>query len=60
MSDYTRAIIDYVENDDAKEMRDTFYAALQDRVLQHIENHKIEVAKSLIAPHEEVASEEEQ
>lgn len=60
MSDYTRAIIDYAENDDAKEMRDTFYAALQDRVLQHIENHKIEVAKSLITPHEEVASEEEQ
>ena len=43
----TRTIVDYAEQDQAKEMRDAFYAALQDRVMAHIENKKIEVAKTM-------------
>lgn len=47
MTDATRAIIDYAEQDDAKEMRDAFYAELQNKVMAHIENKKIEVAKTM-------------
>lgn len=43
----TRAIIDYAEADQATEMRDAFYAELQNRVMAHIENQKIEVAKTM-------------
>lgn len=42
-----RQIVDYAENDQAKEMRDAFYSALQDRVMAHIEAKKIEVAKNM-------------
>ena len=54
-----RGIIDYAENDDAKGMRDAFYAALQDKVMAHIENHKMQVAKNLFTSEEEVANEEQ-
>lgn len=47
MTDVTRAIIDYAENDQAKEMRDAFYSALQDKVMAHIEAQKLEVAKNM-------------
>lgn len=49
----TRAIIDYAFDDDAKNMRDAFYAALQDKVLNHIEAHKVEVAKNFFSKPEE-------
>ena len=42
-----KQIVDYAENDQAKEMRDAFYAALQDKVMAHIEAKKMEVAKNL-------------
>ena len=44
----TRQIIDYAEQDQGKEMRDAFYAALQDKVLAHIEAKKMEVAQGLL------------
>ena len=47
MTDATRAIVDYAEQDNAKEMRDAFYAELQNRVMAHIENKKIEVAQTM-------------
>lgn len=47
MTDATRTIIDYAEQDNAKEMRDAFYAELQNKVMAHIENKKIEVAKTM-------------
>ena len=47
MTDATRAIVDYAENDEAKEMRDAFYNELQNRVMAHIENQKMEVAKTM-------------
>lgn len=49
----TRAIIDYAFDDDAKNMRDAFYAALQDKVMDHIEAHKIEVAKNFFSQSKE-------
>lgn len=45
----TRAIVDYAENDQAKEMRDAFYSALQDKVMSHIESQKMEVAKNMFS-----------
>ena len=47
MTEATRAIVDYAEQDEAKEMRDAFYSELQNRVMAHIENQKLEVAKAL-------------
>ena len=47
MSDATKTIVDYAEQDNAKEMRDAFYAELQNRVMAHIENKKMEVAQSM-------------
>jgi hypothetical protein len=43
----TRQIIDYAENDQALEMRNAFYSALQDKVMAHIEAKKMEVAKTM-------------
>ena len=42
-----RTIVDYADNDQAKEMRDAFYSALQDKVMAHLENEKLRVAKSM-------------
>ena len=47
MTDITKAIVDYAENDQAKEMRDAFYSALQDKVMAHIEAKKLEVAQNM-------------
>jgi hypothetical protein len=44
----TRAIVDYAEQDNAKDMRDAFYAELQSKVMAHIESKKLEVAQNLI------------
>lgn len=44
----SREIVDYAESDNAKEMRDAFYNALHDRVMDHIEAHKQVVAKSIM------------
>jgi hypothetical protein len=49
----TRAIVDYAENDQAKEMRDAFYSALQDKVMSHIEAQKMEVAKNMFSQQNE-------
>jgi hypothetical protein len=48
-----QAIIDYAIQDDAKNMRDTLYSAIQDKVMAHINAQKIEVAKNLINPVEQ-------
>jgi hypothetical protein len=47
-----REIVDYAEEDSAKEMRDALYSALQDRVMAHIEAHKQVVAQNLMNPPE--------
>jgi hypothetical protein len=52
MSEVTRNIIDLADEGDAKNMRDALYAAIQDRVMAHIDSHKQSIAKTLIAPEE--------
>lgn len=58
MSDETRAIVDYAEDGNATEMRDALYAAIQSKVMDHIEAHKMQIAKNLIQP--ELASAEDE
>ena len=48
----TRQIIDYAAQDNAKEMRDALYANIHDRVMQHIDAKKVEIAQNLITPQE--------
>jgi hypothetical protein len=43
----TRQIVDYADADQAKEMRDAFYSALQDKIMSHIEDQKLRVAQNL-------------
>jgi hypothetical protein len=57
--DKTRAIIDYAYEDNAKEMRDALYSAIHDKVMDHIELHKKEIAKSLITQEDETQEPEE-
>jgi hypothetical protein len=58
--DKARAIIDYATQDNATGMRDAMYAALQDRVMAHIEAKKQEVALNLISnPEEEEVEDKE-
>lgn len=45
-----REIVDYAEADNPNEMRNALYAALHDKVMSHIENHKVQVAKQLMNP----------
>lgn len=54
-----RAIIDYAAQDNATGMRDAMYAALQDRVMAHIETKKQEVALNLISNPKEAEVEDE-
>jgi hypothetical protein len=46
----TRQIVDFADEDKAKEMRDAFYSALQDKVMAHIEAKKMEVAQNMFNP----------
>jgi hypothetical protein len=54
-----RQIIDYAAADNAKEMRDALYAGIHDRVSQHLEIKKQEIAANLISPQQEVEQESE-
>lgn len=51
--DKARAIVDYSYDGNAKDVRDTLYSAIQDRVMAHIEAKKIEIAQNLITPVEQ-------
>lgn len=53
-----REILDYAEKDNAKEMRDALYSALQDRVMAHIEAHKQVVAQNIMNPPEAAVEDE--
>jgi hypothetical protein len=53
-----RNIVDYAENDNAKEVRDALYSALQDRVMAHIEAHKQVVAQNIMNPPEAAVEDE--
>ena len=61
MTEATRQIVDYAEEDNAMEMRNAFYNELQSRIMAHIEDKKIEVAQTMFNPAQpEVAADEEE
>ena len=61
MTEATRQIVDYAEEDNAMEMRNAFYNELQNKIMAHIENKKIEVAQSMFnQPEQETVADEEE
>ena len=57
MTDATRQIIDYAQNDNGVEFRNALYATIHDKVTTHLAAAKQAVAQNLISHDEE---EEEQ
>ena len=49
----TRNIIDFAADGNAAEMRSALYADIHDRVTNHLNSYKQEIAKTLISPQEE-------
>jgi hypothetical protein len=49
----TKQIIDYAAEDNAKDMRDSLYAGIHDRVMQHIDAKKQEIAQNLFGQSEQ-------
>lgn len=45
----TRDIIDFAYNDQGLELRNALYAEIHDRVMSHLEAHKIDLAQSFMA-----------
>lgn len=56
----TRQIIDYAAADNAKEMRDALYADIHDRVMNHLDLKKQEIAMGLVTQPEEVEEPEQE
>ena len=48
MTDKTRQIVDYAYEDEAKDVRDSVYSAIHDKVMSHIETKKQEIAQGLM------------
>jgi hypothetical protein len=46
MTDITRQIIDYAENDDAVQFRQSLYSAIHDKVTAHLDAAKQAVAQN--------------
>ena len=60
MTDTTKSIIDYAENDDAKAMRDALYSDIHDRVMAHLDTKKQEIARNLFNTPEVAETDEEE
>lgn len=53
MTDTTKQIIDYAQDDNAVEFRNALYASIHDKVTAHIDAKKQEIAQNLITPNEQ-------
>lgn len=53
MTDATRQIIDFAQNDDGVEFRNALYSAIHDKVTAHIDAKKQEIAHTLLSPQED-------
>ena len=60
MTDTTRQIIDFAQEDNGVEFRNALYSAIHDKVTDHIEAKKQEIAHSLIAPQQEIEQEQQE
>jgi hypothetical protein len=59
MTDATRQIIDYAQNDNGVEFRNALYATIHDKVTTHLAAAKQAVAQNLIGQDEEEEEEEQ-
>lgn len=55
----TRQIIDFAADDNGAEMRSALYASIHDRVTQHLDNYKQELAKTMFTGQPDGATESE-
>ena len=53
MTDYTKAIVDYSNDENAVAAREALYSAINDKVMAHIDAKKQEIAQTLITPQSE-------
>ena len=60
MTDATRQIIDFAQDDNGVEFRNALYSAIHDKVTDHIEAKKQEIAHSLISPQQEIEQEQQE
>jgi hypothetical protein len=60
MTEHTRQIIDYAQEDNGVEFRNTLYASIHDKLTAHIDAKKQEIAQNLISPEVEDNSEQEE
>jgi len=62
MTEHTRQIIDYAQEDNGVEFRNALYASIHDKVTAHIDAKKQEIAQNLISPkvEDEIEQEEQQ
>ena len=60
MTDTTRQIVDFAQDDNGVEFRNALYSAIHDKVTDHIEAKKQEIAHSLIAPQQEIEQEQQE
>jgi len=60
MTDTTRQIIDFAQDDNGVEFRNALYSAIHDKVTDHIEAKKQEIAHSLISPQQEIEQEQQE
>ena len=60
MTDTTKQIIDFAQDDNGVEFRNALYSAIHDKVTDHIEAKKQEIAHSLIAPQQEIEQEQQE
>lgn len=56
----TRQIVDFAAADNAKEMRDALYANIHDRVMNHLDLKKQEIAMGLFTQPEETEQVEQE
>lgn len=54
-----RQIVDFAQNDQAKELRDSLYSGIHDKVMQHLETKKQEIAQNLISPQQDTEQDAE-
>ena len=60
MTEHTRQIIDYAQEDNGVEFRNALYASIHDKVTAHIDAKKQEIAQNLISPEVEDENEQEE
>jgi hypothetical protein len=49
--DNARAFLDYTQRDEGSQAREALYQSINDKIMNHIESKKQEIAQNLMQPH---------